>query len=59
VPPQLKVYVQPSVFEAFEKERRLYYSQRSGAVDIPEINIESLLVHMDDLNEFGNDGSQS
>ncbi len=47
------------MFEAFDKERRLYYSQRSGVVDIPEINIESLLVHMDDLNEFGNDGSQT
>lgn len=47
------------MFEAFDKERRLYYSQISGVVDIPEINIESLLVHMDDLNEFGNDGSQT
>lgn len=50
------MYVQSAVFEAYEKERRMYLAQRSGVVDIPEINIESLLVQMDDLNEFGHDG---
>ena len=61
VPPELEVYVQPSVFLAFDKEFNMYRAQKDGpaGVDIPEIHIESLLVNMDDLNEFGSDNNAS
>ena len=53
VPPEFAVYVQRATFEQFDKEFERYKSAGVREVEVPEVNIEHMLVQMDDFNEFG------